>query len=48
LVDLTIFDGKYNHLTPARPVRYMETQKDDGAIYVTIDSKPADAVVRRR
>jgi ABC-type sugar transport system substrate-binding protein len=47
LVDLTVFDGKYDHLTQRSQFDTMETQKYDGAIYVTIDSKACDAVVKK-
>lgn len=47
LVDLTIFDGKYDHLTQRAQFDTMETQHYNGALYVPIDSKACDQVAKR-
>jgi len=45
LVNLTVFDGQYKHITQANQFDSMITQKFDGAIYIPIDSNAAAAVV---
>ena len=46
-INLTIFDGKYDHLTQRSQFDTMVTQKFDAAIYIPIDSKACDAVVKK-
>ncbi len=45
LVNLTVFDGQYKHITQANQFDSMITQKFDGAIYIPIDSNAGAAVV---
>lgn len=47
LVELTVFDGKYDHLTQRAQFDTMETQRYNGALYVPIDSKACDQVAKR-
>jgi len=47
LVDLVVFDGRYDHLTQAGQFDSMITQKFDAAIYVPIDSNAAGSVIKK-
>lgn len=47
LVSLTVFDGRYDHLTQDGQFDTMITQKYDGAIYIPIDSIAGGNVVRK-
>lgn len=47
LVDLVVFDGRYDHLTQDGQFDNMITQKFDVAIYVPIDSNAAGAVIKK-
>ncbi len=47
LVKLTVFDGRYDHLTQSGQFDNMITQKFDAAIYVPIDSIAGGNVVKK-
>jgi ABC-type sugar transport system substrate-binding protein len=47
LVKLTVFDGRYDHLTQVGQFDNMITQKFDAAIYVPIDSIAGGSVVKK-
>lgn len=47
LVNLTVFDGRYDHMTQDGQFDTMITQKYDGALYIPIDSIAGGNVVRK-
>lgn len=47
LVNLTVFDGRYDHMTQDGQFDTMITQKFDGAIYIAIDSIAGGNVVHK-